>query len=212
MGGHHKHSSSKEDEDRHRHRSRDTSHARDSSRMTRDSNEPIKSTWDSNEPNKSLDSTSRSSDRPPKTSAESKQSHAVSAEGVTHCPAGAPRNENEASGSQDGRAHTEERMDRLFSMMDTVMAKINDMEYARSPAVHEISDNEGCDFDYDQENDARDIPDPMDHLSGIFAASGNCQNDDDFSNDFERAMAEFAGVLPLKKRKQTPSMTAMLLF
>ena len=66
-------------------------------------------------------------------------------------------------------------------MMDTVVAKINEMDHSNKPGqVHTLSDR---DDDTWEQDSCGDDNDPMDHLSDIFSNNP----------DFAAALADFAG-------------------
>ena len=202
MGGHEKHGSSYEEADRHRQRSRASSHHRESSsRSHRDSKETKNSHRDSTESRRSPDATSILDVNKP---SDVNKTHAVLPLGSTYCPASDPQLHNEAGGSQDGGAQrkqsTEARMDELFDIMGTIVAKINHMDGKR-PVEHVISDSDDAGNSDDEHQD--DDRDPMDHLSTIFDSSDN-NNVGEPSNDFTKALADFADCFTSKEEKGAP--------
>lgn len=199
MGAHDKRGSSTEEADRNRQHSRDASHHHD--RFHR-SGEHKHSSKDSKEYRDSTDRSRQESALPLQSVSENvnkgKVYHESNSTAATGSTDSAPRGESSSESRSD---RPDPRFDELYTILGTMVAKINSMD---KKSEHAMSDSEGDVKESDQED--ADNVDPMDNLSGIFASHDASDHPDDRDTDFDfsQAIAEFAGGFSSKEEKGEP--------
>lgn len=186
MGEHEKRGSSTEDAGRKKHRSKDRSHHRESSKVSTDSRTVHRDSKESRQ-----DSTeSRQAPNMPLQPVDTN----VNKDGVHADATGSTRDEPQP-GPSSSSTQRDDRLDELYSIMGTIIAKINSMD---NSAEHVLSDS---DSEGEAEHHAS-CEDPMDHLSTIF--NNDSSQPQETSADLSKALADFTEGFSSKEEKGAP--------